>query len=181
MIISELPNNINFKNDNIELEIRKSDFFTSLYKNYKTSNKIQKKILRQLILDFNRQSIFINNELCENIFEVLDFIYNNLSNTNTHIFHEILLLAQQTALSIPLGLLQQKMLPNVIGECENGNKMKIKLGLESVIVTKKLRLINYDNGKTLSNIFICMIYNLSSENVIIQYEIRSNLYGFELI
>jgi hypothetical protein len=179
----EIDREVDIDNDIIIMSIPKTDFFNNLYKN-RGSTQIQQKILRQLVVDFSRQKIYLNNNYCTNIFRVLEYVYDTVSKGQIDIYNQILLLAQQTSLSIPVGILQEKITPHILGEKQQGEMMDINIFDDKVIITKKLRIMNCNNGTTISYVDITLFYMLDDNNINLRYIINSPIrekYGFEIL
>lgn len=185
----DLDHTINFDHDEFSQIIPKEQFFEDLFPLYKNSKKEQEKILKQFLIDFPRQNMFIEENSINNLFQCLEYIYINMAHKNTNIFNEILQMSQQTPLSIPLKVILKK-LKNMdktnaytITELKNAKKMSVMLNDNYIEICKQLRIFDMQKLKDISKINIKIIYNINDKTVIINYKLKNNAnkYGFEII
>ncbi len=188
----DIDHDINFNDDEFSQIITKEQFFNELFPLYKSSKREQEKILKQLLTDFHRQNVVIDDYKVTNIFQYLEHIYSNMANRNNNIFNEILQLSQQTPLSIPLKAVLQKLnsmnieKTYIVTELENvheANPMHIIIENNRVEVHKNLRVFDPEKLINISKLAINITYTTDVNTLTINYKFSSfvDSYGFELL
>lgn len=171
-----------------------------LFRNYKQNHNA---ILKQFLLDFNREDVYIDNVRITNIHTFLNFIqteycskYNKQNDNDDYEFYlQLLILFQQTIFSIPIEHLHNAMNgitdQNVLTECKYAicenvppSAVKILLTTKTIQLIKKLRIINIQSHVKTYDVIVVICYDFVNKNVVFHYNLLPVLvtkYGFELI
>ncbi len=172
---------INLESDKFTFLLDKNDFFEKLYLNYQTSQIVKNKILKQFLIDFNREQIYINNICVNNLFTYFELI-NQITHQNPILELEILQMSQQTPFSIPLECLSKLIEPNIICELKKYKGMQIEINSFGIKIKKKLQIFNPNTITTISKLNIEITYFFNTNVVNIDCKIKKNHnHGFEIL
>lgn len=196
MLIQPSINDYSITKQTIDLE----KCSEQLFRNYKLNHDA---ILKQFLLDFNREDVYINNVRITNIHTFLNFIqteycskYNKQNSNGDYEFYlQLLILFQQTIFSIPIEYLHNTMNgitdQNVLMECkyaicENvpASAVKILLTNKTIQLIKKLRIISIQTHAKIYDVIVVICYDFANKNVVFHYNLLPVIvtkYGFELI
>lgn len=171
-----------------------------LFRNYKMNHDA---ILKQFLLDFDREDVYINNVRITNIHTFLNFIQTEYcskyrkknGNDDYNFYLQLLILFQQTIFSIPIehlhntmnGITDQNALIDCkYAICENvpASAVKILLTNKSIQLIKKLRIIGIQTHVKIYDVIVVICYDFVNKTVVFHYNLLPVLvtkYGFELI